>query len=122
MNSPPPRLQPRIPPAHCRPSRTPWALWGLALLGLAGCQNGDGIRHYQVPRPEARRLLAAVVPHGDDTWFFKLVGPEAAVEGHRDEFERFIRTVRFPAALSFRICGGRNRGAEIRAVSLAATD
>jgi len=68
----------------------------LALL-LAGCQNQEEIRHYQVPRLEAGqvRMLAAMVSHGASAWFFKVLGPEAAVAEHKDRFESFLRSVRF---------------------------
>ena len=67
---------------------------GLVLLALVGCQNQDEIRHYQVPHAELR-LLAAMVPHGDNAWFFKVLGPAPAVEEQKDRFDRFMRSVRF---------------------------
>ena len=78
---------------------------GLAVVLSAGCQS-DEITSYTVPR-EARsgqgaakgekiRLLAAVVPHGDRTWFLKLVGPEADVSAQQPAFDRFIQSVNFP--------------------------
>jgi hypothetical protein len=65
-----------------------------AVLLLPGCQE-EGIRHYQVPKPESTRLLAALVPHGDQTWFVKLMGPASAVEPHAAAFEQFVRSLRF---------------------------
>jgi len=78
---------------------------GLAVVLSAGCQS-DEITSYTVPR-EARsgqgpakgekvRLLAAVVPHGDRTWFLKLVGPEADVSAQQPAFDRFVQSVNFP--------------------------
>jgi hypothetical protein len=103
---------PPAPAGHRGPStrRSPGrgglaALCGLALL-LAGCQD-DGIRRYQVRKvtetePDAAdagqakvRLLAAIIPHGDSKWFFKLLGPEAAVGEHKEAFERFLQSVHF---------------------------
>jgi hypothetical protein len=76
---------------------------GLAATLLLGCQN-DEIRSYRVPKPEptralvpseATRLLAAIIPHGQQTWFFKLVGPVAQVDEQKEPFDQFIRSVRF---------------------------
>jgi hypothetical protein len=75
-----------------------------------GCVAEEEIRHYQALRLEEskpavrtqsvrgdRRLLAAVVPYGDRTWFFKLVGPTDAVAEHAERFDQFIRSLRFGA-------------------------
>jgi hypothetical protein len=78
---------------------------GLVVVLSAGCQS-DEITSYTVPK-EARsgqgpakgekvRLLAAVVPHGDRTWFLKLVGPEADVSAQQPAFDRFVQSVNFP--------------------------
>jgi hypothetical protein len=45
----------------------------------------------------SKRLLGAIVPFGDGTWFFKLTGPDALVAGQRAAFLAFLRTVK-PAA------------------------
>lgn len=77
----------------------------LVALALAGCQN-DEIRHYQVPRVEnleaepatsgkSVRLLGAILPHGEKTWFFKLMGDADAVKEHKEEFEKFVQSVQF---------------------------
>jgi len=77
-----------------------------AALALAGCQE-EGVRHYQAPHvealssPEVRgerpkvRLLAAILPHGEHTWFFKLSGPADAVGEQAEAFDGFVRSVRF---------------------------
>src|SRR5262249_43723522 len=70
-------------------------LCGLAAVVL-GCQNNDEIRRYQVPREAPPRMLAAILPHGERTWFFKLTGPAPVVGEHKAEFERFVQSVRFP--------------------------
>lgn len=76
-----------------------WILFfGLAAGFLAGCQDNE-IQHYQVAKPEPEkptlRLLAAIFPHQERTWFFKVIGPIAEVEAHKEAFDRFIRLVRF---------------------------
>ena len=85
---------------------------------LAGCSGEESIRHYQVPNKELvfernhvasaagaqnsasarvidQRMLGAIIPVGDQTWYFKMVGPDAAVSAVRDKFDGLIKTVRF---------------------------
>lgn len=89
-------------------------LWSFAALPLAltGCRKEEEIVHYRVPRLEALpaaqhevgpqqgavqgkvRFLGAIVPDRDQLWFFKLVGPEAAVTPLAEPFESFMKTVR----------------------------
>ncbi|HEX2860944.1 MAG TPA: hypothetical protein VHN79_04865 [Lacunisphaera sp.] len=40
------------------------------------------------------RIVGAVVPFGDETWFFKLMGPDALVVKEKSAFVDFLRTVR----------------------------
>jgi hypothetical protein len=44
-----------------------------------------------------RRLLGAIVPFGEGTWFFKMLGPAAAVAEQKAAFLGFLKTVK-PAA------------------------
>lgn len=80
---------------------------GLAATLLLGCQH-DEIHKYKVPKEEeppqqakaeggrpAIRMLVAIFPQPDRTWFFKLMGLAQAVEEHKEEFDRFIQSVRF---------------------------
>jgi hypothetical protein len=39
------------------------------------------------------RLLGAIVPNGGETWFFKLMGPDALVAKEKPAFLEFLRTV-----------------------------
>lgn len=39
------------------------------------------------------RLIGAVVPNGAETWFFKLMGPDALVAKEKPAFMEFLRTV-----------------------------
>jgi hypothetical protein len=84
-------------PAFGRAALAPLAL-GLTLLALAGCQS-DEITKYRVPREQAAltRLLGAVIPRGEKTWFVKLSGPEEAVKEQEGSFEQFVKSIRFPA-------------------------
>ena len=61
---------------------------------LAGCQH-DEIRTYKVEKPEQTRLLGAILPHGDSTWFFKALGPATIVAAHEAEFTTFLKSLRF---------------------------
>lgn len=53
-------------------------------------KNGDG--------PD--RMLAAILLHDDDGWFFKLTGPREAVGSQADSFREFLASVRFEPAES----------------------
>lgn len=88
------------------PNLPPWTLLASIML-VAGCGTEE-IKHYRVahleqsqpqsrPRPVAgnRRLLAAIIPHADRTWFFKLMGPTDQVDGETERFDQFVRTIRF---------------------------
>ncbi len=73
------------------------ALAGLAvltLLALAGCQE-EGISHYKVPKPPVFRMLGAIVPRTGMLWFFKVSGPDEAVQAHAAEFAAFIDSLKF---------------------------
>jgi hypothetical protein len=41
------------------------------------------------------RMLAAVVSQNDRTWFFKLNGPESVVGAERENFVKFLKSVKF---------------------------
>jgi hypothetical protein len=43
------------------------------------------------------RLLGAVVPYQGNSWFFKLMGPDAIVAGQKATFVEFLHTVKAPA-------------------------
>lgn len=42
------------------------------------------------------RLLGAIVPYGGNSWFFKLMGPDATVAGQKAAFIEFLHTVKTP--------------------------
>ena len=44
------------------------------------------------------RLVAAIVPMGDQTWFYKLMGDEKVVESQKDAFTKFVQTARYSNA------------------------
>ena len=96
--------------------------WVVAALSLcAGCGEEEGIvvqrvaRNAPPPPPaidggsktpaaatstEARpgRLLGVLLPHADETWVFKVLGPQEAVDPHVAAVREFVSTVRFAGA------------------------
>ena len=108
-------------------SRTVRAVWSVAIgamlcLLLAGCQNRDEIKRYTVKKlphskrepvaempPRGRmpaghgqaaneRLLAAIAPHGQTFWLFKLVGSKAAALDQMEEFLSLVKSLKFGEA------------------------
>jgi hypothetical protein len=82
-----------------------------------GCESREQIQSYTVPKekeaeppavasaepreaepPETgeptHRMLAAILPDGDRAWFFKLVGPLAAVDRRAEEVHKFFTGIR----------------------------
>lgn len=41
------------------------------------------------------RLVGAIVPQGDQTWFYKLMGDQTVVAGQKDAFVRFVQTAKY---------------------------
>ncbi len=98
----------------------PMCLMSLAVLSAVfatGCDRSDQvIRRYRVTKPAGlpqqsrltrlnphvqstgrERMLGAILPHGEWMWFFKLVGPPELLGRQKENFERFIRSITFPA-------------------------
>ena len=92
----------------------PWAWHPLlvaafcASLGL-GCQKADEIRSYTVPKEPAAavatdrpaeageptdRMLTAIVPVGNQAWFFKVVAPLSSLVNHEKQITDFFSTIR----------------------------
>lgn len=47
---------------------------------------------------QSLRLIAAMVPMGDQTWFYKLMGDEKVVASEKDAFTKFVQTARYSNA------------------------
>lgn len=76
-------------------------------LACVACKPKEEISTYTTERTSAPRppfnkeevasqldhTLAAMLPVDKTVWFFKLAGPAEAVARHRDEFNRFLKTV-----------------------------
>jgi hypothetical protein len=92
---------------------------GALAAALAGCEKAEEIQHYRALKPEVLlktyygqsapqnfdkpaaakdRLLAAMVPHGSQLWFFKLVGPSETVTQQNVSFATFLASIRFADA------------------------
>jgi len=108
------------PPVRFGLGRSVAVLCAMLALPLGCAKQEKPIEHYQVartaespPRPaghgaatpigqtgttaEKTRMLAALIPRGEQTWFFKLTGPANAVDPLTNSFRGFIRSIRFPA-------------------------
>ena len=77
-------------------------MWLFVAIGLAGCDSPEPIREYEIPRnrpaamkPSDDRMLAAMVPHGEQTWFFKVMGPVDAVDVVAGPFREFVESIEF---------------------------
>lgn len=42
------------------------------------------------------QLVAVNVPHGANTWFYKLVGDAVVVPREKEAFVKFVQTVAYP--------------------------
>jgi hypothetical protein len=72
------------------------------VLGFIGCERVDPIVTYTVPTklpaqlvPGQDRMLAAMLPKGKNIWFFKVTGPENAVDSIRADFRNFVEGIKF---------------------------
>lgn len=62
---------------------------------LTGCVSEE-ITEYTVEKPlPPYRLLAAVVPHADKTWFIRMQGPRETMEQGKKTFDAFVESIRF---------------------------
>lgn len=101
-----------LPPrseSFCR--ALPFLLSAFGLLGVWGCGEQTQISEYSLPKdankaPEQpaqaadgakvpTRMVAAMIPQGQKTWYFKVMGPEKAVETQVEKIEGLIGSVQF---------------------------
>ena len=47
------------------------------------------------PAPEKQRLLAAMIPGGADTWYFRMSGPVALVTEFEPQFDAIVKSLKF---------------------------
>jgi hypothetical protein len=43
-----------------------------------------------------QRLVAVMLPHGENMWFYKLLGDKSVVAKEKDSFVNFVKTVQYP--------------------------
>src|SRR5688572_13249326 len=73
-----------------------WLLGLACLFAILGCETPEGISSYSVRKsPPPSRMLAAIIPHGDEVWFFKMTGTNNLVNALAEQFESFIKSVQF---------------------------
>lgn len=75
----------------------------LTLTMSSGCSRSESIRSYAPSELERAsydfdRMLVAIVPLGESTWFFKLQGKDEPVFNQTKAFHDFLKTVRAPKA------------------------
>lgn len=83
----------------------------LGLASVSAAELGSLTRPLEVPGTKAilvdmsgtdaktgqkARLIAAILPQGDRTWFYKLMGDEQVAEREREAFVKFVQTARHP--------------------------
>ena len=84
-------------------------LLGGASLPVVGCGRDETVRSYTVP-VDRQRMLAAIVRHGDEAWFFKLKGPAKDVAQVETPVHTFLESVKFEnAAPAWRLPEGWTR-------------
>jgi hypothetical protein len=78
-----------------------------SLFALVGCGRTPQIEHYSVPKQSAidkltgadkagkDRMVAAIVGHSDQNWFFKLSGQSDLVAEQAEQFTALVKSVRF---------------------------
>jgi hypothetical protein len=44
------------------------------------------------------RILGGIVPKGEETWFYKLMGDPQVVDQQKESFTKFVQTVKYPHA------------------------
>lgn len=82
-------------------------VWMGSLFVLIGCGRTPQIEHYSVPKQSVidkltgadkagkDRMVAAIVGHGDQNWFFKLSGQSDQVAEQAEQFTALLKSVRF---------------------------
>jgi hypothetical protein len=56
--------------------------------------NGLAVTFVDFGGAGPQRILGAMIPVGGNTWFFKLMGPDALVEAAKPDFLQFLQSVR----------------------------
>ena len=77
----------------------------VVVLLISGCsREPEIVRHHvtipetvggKPPAPEKQRLLAAMIPADQETWFFRMSGPEGVVKEFEPQFDAIVRSLKF---------------------------
>lgn len=70
----------------------PWLV--LLLVIAAGCGRKDEVRRYPAPKDPMWRMIGAIAPSKDATWFFKLTGPAERIGAYKGDVLAFLGTLR----------------------------
>ncbi len=68
---------------------------GTSALSLAGGQTATLVDLTGAGQFAGRKILAAIIPRPDRTWFYKLSGDAALVTAEKDRFVKFIKSVKY---------------------------
>lgn len=60
--------------------------------------HADVVEFVNTQGAKSQRMIGAIVPYDNATWFFKLTGPDTLVAGERDSFIAFLKTVKAASA------------------------
>ncbi len=74
----------------------------LTVVVAIGCDAPPPVTTYRIPTvmpaallPETNRMVAAIVPTDDSAWFFKILGPQSAVDPVAKDLKNYVQTVEF---------------------------
>ena len=94
------RQLPRLTSGHALLAAT-----ATMLCGLIGCGDSEQITRYTIPNEtpatdtvaadQSSRMLAAIVPYEGRAWFFKVTGPDKALQEQSEAFRTFIGSLSF---------------------------
>lgn len=92
---------------------TALSLFLALILAFSACSEDTSIRQYRVAKKDSNRMaatvatarqneqqlmLGAIVPNGDSSWIFKIVGDPEAVAKTDEAFRSIIKSIQFDAA------------------------
>jgi hypothetical protein len=66
----------------------------VTVVQLEGSFNGGGMPGAPASPKAGYALLAAIVPVGDQSWFFKMTGPAASVKAAKKDFDALVGSLR----------------------------
>jgi hypothetical protein len=81
-------------------------VFGALAILAGGCRKPEEVRHYQAPKDPMWRMVAAIVPAANETWFFKVVAPPRRLSASMDEFTGFIRSLKIAESVTWTLPPG----------------